>query len=326
MKDVFAEREVDNFYTLSIDFGESILSAFPECGETKDWLMWLRNIVGDDKEKRREAAIKWKEASQLPLVKGCAKYAKAVQCITNSPAMVYHAVSYKDVDAWHATDANIQGMDFPGKLKNMNDDDKAIFWQYVSEMNEHVYKGLRSEKPSVPTVDDISKNISTRRAATSKQPAGVRQGVVELWTKLCTARGVKPVEIDDVDKFSERVKEASQHVEAVRAKTAEAQGLMLEHFSELKADGSVFDDETWTLCDKLLSVSSMESAIPSGMMRGIESVAADLIKDIESGSASLDTLDLEKIGQQVLSNVSSDDVSSFAANLDKILPALSRMQ
>ena len=54
--------------------------------------------------------------------------------------------------------------------------------------------------------------------------------------------------------------------------------------------------------------------------------AQQLAKDISAGKADLGSLDLEALGQQVLSNVAPGDVSSFASNLDQILPALSRLQ
>jgi hypothetical protein len=69
----------------------------------------------------------------------------------------------------------------------------------------------------------------------------------------------------------------------------------------------------------------MGSAIPDGMMRGIEQVASKLASDLQAGKADLASLDLESIGQSVLNGASQADVSAFAANLDKILPALDRM-
>lgn len=328
MKDIFRAREINAFVDLAIEFGDSLASTFPECEETKEWLLWLRNVVGDDADKRLKAAETWRDSSQKTIAKGSARYAKAVQSITGSPALVYHAVAYKDVDAWHASDENIAPLNFPAKLKKFSDTEKDVFWEFVETMNDHVYKGLRAIKPRVPTVDEISENIKARKnASTPTQPPTFKKGVVEIWSKLCAARGVAEGDAcKDVDVFSRRVNEASKTcLDVVREKTPDGQKAMLEAFPELVKEGD-FDDETWTLCDKLLSVSSMDSVIPSAMMKGIESVASSLMKDIESGKTDLGNLDIERIGQQVLNNVSEDDVSNFAANLDKILPALSRMQ
>ena len=69
----------------------------------------------------------------------------------------------------------------------------------------------------------------------------------------------------------------------------------------------------------------MESAIPGNMMRGIESVASQLVSDITAGRATMGEIDVEDIGQRVLSSVSTRDVQDFTKNIDKILPAIQNM-
>ena len=71
----------------------------------------------------------------------------------------------------------------------------------------------------------------------------------------------------------------------------------------------------------MLNILKMERAIPGNMMRGIESVASRLVQDINCGKTNLSQLNIEEIGQQVLSQVDQTDISSFAQNLDKIIPA-----
>ena len=69
----------------------------------------------------------------------------------------------------------------------------------------------------------------------------------------------------------------------------------------------------------------MKNAIPSNMMSGIERVASSLVRDINSGKMDFASLDVEKIGEQVLQGVGEGDVNDFANSLDKILPALQSM-
>ena len=111
--------------------------------------------------------------------------------------------------------------------------------------------------------------------------------------------------------------------DACRAHEPAAQKALLDAFPVLGSED--LDDEQWTLVEKILGLSSMEAAIPTNMMRGIEDVAAKLVQDIEAGKADLSNLDIEAIGQRVLSQVDTSDVSAFAANLDRILPALGSM-
>ena len=75
----------------------------------------------------------------------------------------------------------------------------------------------------------------------------------------------------------------------------------------------------------MIALHTMEASIPTDMMHGIESVANQLVQDIASGKASMDSLDVESIGQKVLSGVSRRDVQAFATNIDKILPAIGSM-
>ena len=104
----------------------------------------------------------------------------------------------------------------------------------------------------------------------------------------------------------------------------------MEAFAALAAALKLGDapptEEQWGLLDRALGLVTMEGAISAPMMRNIESVANQLVQDLTSGKADLSTLNIEALGQQVLSQVSQEDVSSFAKNLDKIIPALDGLQ
>ena len=80
----------------------------------------------------------------------------------------------------------------------------------------------------------------------------------------------------------------------------------------------------WSLLTRAASLATMESAIPAPMMRGIESVASELVGEL-GDNPDLGALDMEAIGRRVLANVSGGDVEAFAANLDKILPAVTNL-
>ena len=166
MKDVFRQREVDSFFQLGRDFGASLREAFPDCAETQDWVLWMNNVIGDDPARRDEALASWCEGLSRPLAKGSAKYMKAVQSITGAPALVYHAVAYRDADAVHANGDLLRPLDFPTKLRQpcMDEQNRQIFWQYLNEMTGHAYRATRTTPPAVPTVAEIEANIERRRA------------------------------------------------------------------------------------------------------------------------------------------------------------------
>lgn len=328
MKDVFKKKHIAEFVRLGTEFGESLAETFPDCQETKDWMLWYKNIIGDDPAKQEQAMEKWHAAVCLPLAKGTARYSKAVQCLTGQPATIYHAIKYHDADAVHANDEMLRALDFPSKLAKMETEDRKIFWEYMESMNDAAYKGMRVDAPSVPTPKEISDNIEQRkRGAAGSSEASLKSGVAELWEKLLTARNmpVQPLNCEDFVKFagSATVADGSTLLKACQDKNPEAASALKTAFPDVgEAD---FEEEHWALYEKLLQLVQMESAIPHNMMRGIENVASKLVQDLENGSASLGDLDLDSIGKQVLDQVSTEDVSAFAGNLEKLLPMLNSL-
>lgn len=324
MKDIFAQRAVDSFWSLMHDFGAALKETFPDCEETKDWVLWSDNVIGTDPDKRLKGIETWYETMSTPLAKGCAKYAKAVQSITDAPTTVYHAVAYRDAEAAHATASVLKPLDFPGKMKTLKGEERDVFWQYLSELNAHAYGALRRACPAVPTSDEIAKDIAKRRSQASASKSlettltgsgNFEKSIEDGWKKLCASRGVAAAFDGVVAKLEAFAIDGSATDLEARSR------LVLDRFSDELGARPLTQDE-WVQFESVHQLCTMHSAIPTEMMRGIESVANGLVEEVANGKASLETLDIEAIGQKVLSQVSSHDISSFASNLDKILPAL----
>lgn len=336
MKDVFSQRAQVSFWNLMEDFAESMVETFPDCEETKEWKLWLL-VIGEDAVKRREGIEKWHAAMCTPLRKGSAKYAKAIVSLTGHQPTVYHAVSYRDVEAIHATDPKLERMDFPSKFRgsNMDASAKDVFWQYFSELNRHAFDALRETPPKVPTTEEITRDIAMRKAQgaaaksvgslmgeASQQGGGgnIEQGILELWKKLCTLRG-KESSITDSEELSKKLQACDVPEDADLSQRSKS---VLMAFEEDLGVSPPLDEAQWTTFMQARNLSTMHSAVPSNMMRNIESVASKLVQDVAEGRASLESMDVEAIGQQVLSSVSPEEISAFAGNLDKILPALQK--
>lgn len=347
MKDVFASRAVAEFWSLMQDFAESLSMACPDCRDTKDWLLWLNNVVGNDEVEREKSLQIWYDSINTPIKKGCAKYAKAVLSITGSPATVYHAVEYHDVDAVHASCENIVSLDFPAKLANMSPEQVVIFWQYFEELNKNCFKALRKDTPRVPTTQEISNDIARRKAsggkgASSSAPGsgenggtGLHQGIGEIWRQLQVSRGVEVKPFDDT--IRKRLHDASKCtvdgdssniplLDAWKQHDPNALSTMLRLFPEFGCETDAFTSEQYAHVDKMFNLIVMEGSIPSGMMRGIEVMASKLVDDIACGNTDLSELNIEKIGQEVLAGVCQSDIDSFAQNVDKIMPALQNLK
>ena len=82
----------------------------------------------------------------------------------------------------------------------------------------------------------------------------------------------------------------------------------------------------WNLLNKMLSFCAVGDAIPSHMMGRIENMATKLADDILSGKADMSSMDLKSIGEEVLGQCTQSDMSHFANNIDKILPAITNLK
>lgn len=81
----------------------------------------------------------------------------------------------------------------------------------------------------------------------------------------------------------------------------------------------------WDTVDQLNSYAKLSSHIPTGVMSKIESMASKLASDLNSGAATMDTLNLQSIGEQVLSGCDANELSKLTGNLGELLPVLSQM-
>lgn len=330
MHDRFAKNDIKEFFDIASDFGQSLAEAFPNCMETKDWNLWVTNVIGTDEGRRVDAIRKWCTSVRKPLARGTAKYLKAVQSITGSPATVYHAIVYRDTQAVHGNDETLQRLDVPSKLSSacMDEKNTRIFWRYLEELNKHAFAAVNETPPTVPTPADIERNILQRRDQKSRSscdaptppgpPPASSNGMHDLWSLLAASRGV------DAQCMSRENLSASMAKLDVAAVRSRSRAAVLDALPEIGA--AELDAEQWSLLEKMADLAQMESAIPPSMMRGIETVAADLVRKLETGEVDMSKINIEQIGQQVLGGVGDADVSAFAENLDTIVPALHRLQ
>ena len=334
MKNAFASRALTAFWDVTADLADSLVSTFPDCAETKDWQLYVKNVVMGDEARMSSGVETWCEGMETPLAKGVAKYAKAIQSITGAPATVYHAVAYKDVAAADASFETLQTLQLPAKLASdaMDDAAKGLFWKYFEELNHHAYAFTGKTPPQVPTSDAIAADIARRRAAGgggngNGGGGALQQGLSEVWKRLCALRGVQDAAAIEAKALEQAAAasfgEKTTVGEACKARDVEAFAALA---AALKLGDAPPTEEQWGLLDRALGLVTMEGAISAPMMRNIESVANQLVQDLTSGKADLSTLNIEALGQQVLSQVSQEDVSSFAKNLDKIIPALDGLQ
>lgn len=324
MKDVFVARYALEFQTLFESFVTSLEETLIKSQELTQFVTRCRDATND------ENMTKWLDALKSVLTRHHAKYVRAITSITGSPATLYHAIRYKDVTAIEGCNNPLEPVSISKCLKSMSSNDVELFWRYMFELSDLCLRWDRQEIPSVPTSSEISQDIAQRRNKTIEKsspedrdrpgngalPTQVRsltQGIDDLWQQLCTTRSVN-VDLDDG--LRDRIREC------VRNNPNITPHVLSATFPELGDEA--FTSDECRIVERMKNLVTMDDSIPSNMMRGIEAVANKLVKDLNNGTCDLANLDLEGIGQQVISKVSDSDMGTFAANIDKIIPALER--
>lgn len=347
-KSSFAKRALKTHFEVVQEFLESMAQIFTDDEELKDGILFNRNVVMGDDAKMTEGVEAWCENMHEPLKKGAAKYMRAVESITGSPACVYHAFHYRDTGAMMASSSspNLKRLDLHTKML-MSDvwdvKSKAICWEYLDELNRTAFEAVAptskwAHRPVVPTRNEIQSDIARRKGTSStssgKSTQSVQEGIRETFQKICALRGVACTETT--------CRDISKTLSFAAAKTVgdTTLGDMCRahdpngFFGVMKicvgkdvdlGEGAI-EEETWDLMNKCIGLATMKSAIPAPMMSGIENMANKLVNDIASGKTDLSSLNVESIGQQVLSQVSPDEMNEFASNIDKILPALGNLK
>lgn len=320
MKDVFVARYASEFQTLLENLVSSLEETLNRTSELTEFASQIRERTNEENMRA------WLDATCSVLTRQHAKYVRAVASITGAPATVYHAIRYKDVSAIDACRNPLTPLSFSKCTKEMTSQDVDLLWRYMFELSDIAIRWNRQELPSVPTPTDISRDIANRRNKSvdkrdersnhpplPTQVKSLSQGVEDLWQQLCSARKVT-VDLDDG--LRDRIRDC------VRNNSEITPQIMNATFPEL--GDSPFTMEECGIVERMKNLVTMDDSIPDNMMRGIEAVANRLVKDLNNGTCDLATLDLEGIGQQVISKVSDADMGTFAANIDKIIPALER--
>lgn len=331
MKDIFAKRANDSFFDILSEFINSLNITFPNCVAIQNWKTQHQHDCDKD---RISILDDWLSAMDAPLSKGCTRYAKAVASIIGCPCSVYHSIAYHDIDALHISSKYFSPFNFPLKLKTMQSSDIHLFWQYMKEINTQAYLATRRQHCAVPTPQEIGDNIQKRKKIgfptnnnTGNNKNAIESGFVDGWNCFCQLRAVAV--FDDIDVCSKMHTLSSTKIDDITVE----EGCRNKYISSFHKVVATFpyigdalpSDAEWNLLNKCFALSTMHNTIPPPMMQGIEKIANELVGDISSGVKRLEDLNVESIGQSVLSNISQAEIGTFAENLHKILPAIQSM-
>lgn len=320
MRDVFAQRTLDDIANLLEHLRSSLEESHSSVPGVTEWLTRTRAASVD------EVASAWHASVTTCMNRKHARYVRAISSITNDDAKVLHAIRYRDVDAITACRNPLDPVDLNTLVAALSASDAPILWRYLDEISDACLRWRRTPIPAVPTHEDINADIARRRAmgksapmgSVTQEPASVRglsQGLDDLWIQLCQRRDM---DVTPSEATREHLRTAVRGTEPL---TTESLCAAIPELGD-----APYTSDHIEILERARNLVTMDEAIPSDMMKGIESMANRLVGDINSGRADLASLDIESIGQQVIDNVSEADIGAFASNLDKIIPALQRAQ
>lgn len=342
MKDVFKENARKTFWDLTSNFADSLGDSFPCCADTKDLTLWCKNVIIGNKEEEENGIRNWYNAMMEPLKK--TKYSKAVERIIGCPPVVYHACVYKDHEALaiSSSSKSLTRLNISEKMNdaNFSEENKAIFWKYIEELNKNSSEYLGKQFPKVPTREEISENIKKQKkhdsSSSQTQQSSMLKGFCTSLSAFCEVRSCKDIfdltnesEINNIyakwTSVSKKEINGITVVELCKRNDDDVIKSFTEEFPLINWELPM-ESSHWDLLNKLLSFCTVGDAIPSHMMGKIENMASKLADDILSGKADMSSMDLKSIGEEVLSQCNPNDMSHFANNIDKILPAIGNLK
>lgn len=343
MEDIFAGEAQKLFVSLFDKFQNNMLKMWPDCEEAKDLNIMFMNVIKGDDSKEKEMIQQWYDNLTIKLSKKV-KYCKPVERIIQDSAILYHACEYNDIDALEKTSEAqvLQKLDIFEKYRDdtMTTEDKKIFWKYLRALNEQCFKYFEKNPPFVPSREQIQKNIKEQKmqkTTVNDELPSMNKAFQSSFSELCKscafADTTQNMNEESIGLLMARwASFTKESIEGMKTTTLCNQKndivftVLSKHVPEVNLENFVVTDEIWNLINQLNGYASVGQNIPTKMMGKIENLATKLADDIVNGRADLSSMNLNEIGQEVLSQCDESDMSTFANNIDSLLPALQHFQ
>lgn len=320
MKDIFKERSKTEFVELIRIFSnecEGNIQDFDEESLLNQWLDHLNQPLPKSKQVR---------------------YSKALERILGTPGSNFHACAYRDVIGLKPTNDLTKCMNLEETLKKYNDSEKSTFWKYIDKINACAFESMGYSLPRVPTRQEIHNNIKSKKHEDTgciEQPSmskAFQQALIKLEKEFSLNADWSSASESQVSEYITRwnafTKETVNDVNILNLcndHDNDVVPVLRSHFSDIPWP-DVLSKEQWEIVIQLNSYSSVGKNIPVKMMGRIENMASKLADEIVSGKRDLGSMDLNDIGQQVLSGCDQEDMNSFAENIEQLLPAIQGFQ
>lgn len=336
MSNIFVTKAREQFFEYATLWIEFMVETFPTCTETQDCKIFLTSVVKNSEAQMIEQLDSWFDSMQTPLNTRKTKYAKAIERITGTPAIIYHALAYKDTNALRENlDCDIvTRVKLIEKYETSTEDIKETILKFLDKITHAAYEAKRQKTPQVPTRADIQDNIKQRREKPEEAPSMTRAFQTHINAMCRQLNDPAPLENADDAKIrswmsrwnavANATTEGSKNSTLCSQKDVRVLQRLSEAFSEIPglADVEKVTESVWKNIHQLNGFSAVTESIPTKMMGRIEDMASRLADDIVAGRTDMASVNLSDIGQQVLSGCDEEDMNKFAGNIDALLPAL----
>lgn len=342
MSDVFVQKAKEQFIEYSTMWIDFIHEKFPECEETKDCKIFLDSIVKHSPSKTSEQIGLWVDKMSTPLNVKRTKYAKAVERITKQPAVLYHALSYKDFTALRENSESeialrVRLFDKYND-ERLTDADRTTVWKFLDKITCAAFEASEKRLPDVPTRVEIQENIKSRKEKNSEDAPSMTKAFQTHINAMCKQLKEPPMleNVDDAtvktwmsrwNSFAKASTYDEKNVTMCSRKDPRIIHVLAAAFPEFKKiTTETVNDNVWKNINQLNGFSAVSENIPTKMMGRIEDMASRLADDIVAGRTDMASVNLSDIGQQVLAGCDEADMSKFANNIEELLPALQNFQ
>ena len=352
------EQKIREFQALLTKFVDFLQGEFPNCQEVSLLALQVDTLVTvADRDFMNEILTDWLDHLSTPLTS--AKYKKPVARLLSAAGesnqvCVYHAVVYGDVDTLMQYPNKIFAMlHLNEKLgdPNFSATSRAETLRYISRLSSIIYQILDKPEPLVPSREQIAEEIARHKASKlALQRVPTQHSETSFFRALlgvidaCEQQGGDVAHLATV---RQRIEAEPDVVVAEWEQTMQTlvHGCTLEgvlqsgHFHRLREfpltgvceDMRLHDaltaaheevDNLRSLVIQLNVLLRIQQSIPTPMRNCIEGTAQRIAAEILNGSTSFEELDLSAIGEEVMGQCQTEDLSSLADNLGSLLPLL----
>lgn len=316
--------------------------------EIEDMIMYIQNVVSNNDSLKKEGLEVWVENMEERLDTKKVKYAKALDRILTAEesatpvnfGAVYHCAQYKDLDGLVkcSTSKVVERMNLPEHSRNWGEEKMSTMWKYVHELNRCAFEGCERVQPRVPSRDEIQKSIKSKKQDNTAANLSMSRAFIIAYNALYESVNGEAIKVDDdtaqkkKEAIMARLKEESSSGTDVGSVLGGRDVAARSLAAKLMPDINIYSstelrDSDWDMIMQIYTMCTMENAVPSKIMSQVEHFAQKMTGDIMSGKGGFpDLTTLEKMSDDLMSNLSTADMSKLTDSMDSLLPALQMLK